>query len=507
MSLTVQLTEIALNECATDAVIIPVLKNGHALYDNAVIAEQVKATIEGQNKFKAHCCDTWRTSSVDGFSASHVIFVGLGDAKDITEKSFRRAIASAIRAAANEQLTSISIGITEGWLNQLGNKLSLSQSVQAATEAVILGSYTFTRCKTEATLKDNAPLSTVHISHAGSDTSTATIQTAFSAGHVVATATNSARDMVFDSANHMTPTALKDFAEGIEGLNCTVLNQEDMAKLGMGSFISVAKGSTEPAYLVHLTYTSETPSGKSIALVGKGVTFDSGGLSLKPSKSMELMKLDMAGAAAVLNTMQAVSALAKAGQPIQHTVHGFAALCENMPNGNASKPGDIVTTMLGKTVEINNTDAEGRLILIDTLTYAQQQTNPDAMIDLATLTGAAVAALGETAAAIMGTDDDLMDAIKTAGQGAGENFWPLPMYDDYKETLKSDVADLINAGSKGKAGTASAALFLKEFVDDGRAWAHLDIAGPAYTSGDQPEVPKGATGFAVRTLVSYLQQA
>ena len=185
-------------------------------------------------------------------------------------------------------------------------------------------------------------------------------------------------------------------------------------------------------------------------------------------------------------------------------VHGFVPTCENMPSGRSSKPGDVVTAMNGKTIEVNNTDAEGRLILCDAMTYAQQETNPDEMLDLATLTGACVVALGKAAAGIMGTNDDLIDRVRKAGENAGEKLWPLPLYDEYKSFLKSDVADIINSGAKGEAGSSAGGMFLKEFVDKNRAWAHLDIAGPAWVTADVAEVPKGGSGFGVRTLLYYL---
>ena len=211
--------------------------------------------------------------------------------------------------------------------------------------------------------------------------------------------------------------------------------------------------------------------------------------------------MDMSGAAAVICTLKALAALEDL-EGIQ--VDAIAPCCENMPNGNANKPGDIVTAMNGKTIEINNTDAEGRLILCDALTYAQQTVAPDELIDLATLTGACVVALGKEASGIMGTDDGLSEGIRTAGDAAGERFWPLPLYDEYKEMLKSDVADYINAGSKGQAGSSAGGMFLKEFIEDDQKWVHLDIAGPAWTDRDVPETPKGATGVGVRTLLYYL---
>jgi leucyl aminopeptidase len=305
---------------------------------------------------------------------------------------------------------------------------------------------------------------------------------------------------VNDSANYVTPDFLKTQAEAIPGLTCKVLNSKQIQAQGMGAFALVAQGSEQPAYLIHLSYQPKGKVERKIALVGKGITFDSGGLSLKPSASMETMKMDMAGAAVVLATMKTIAEL----QDLPIRVDAFIPTCENMPSGGSSKPGDIVTAMNGKTIEVNNTDAEGRLILCDALTYAQQQVDPDELIDLATLTGACIVALGKAAAGIMGTDDALIDRLRKAGEAGGEKLWPLPLYDEYKSFLKSDVADLINSGAKGEAGSSAGGMFLKEFVDKNRAWCHLDIAGPAWLTAEQPEIPKGGTGFGVRTLLYYL---
>jgi leucyl aminopeptidase len=309
-----------------------------------------------------------------------------------------------------------------------------------------------------------------------------------------------ARNWVNDSANYVTPTFLKEQAEKTPGLSCNILDFDQIKKLGMGAFELVAKGSDQPPYLIHLSYKPDSNATKKIALVGKGITFDSGGLSLKTAAGMETMKMDMAGAAAVIAIMKAIAQLKNL--PVE--VHGFIPTCENMPSGHSSKPGDIVTTMNGKTVEVNNTDAEGRLILCDALTYAQKEVNPDEIMDLATLTGACITALGKAAAGIMGTHDDLINRVRSAGEQAGEKLWQLPLYDEYKSFLKSEVADLINAGAKGEAGSSAGGMFLKEFIDKGRAWAHLDIAGPAWLTSEVPEIPKGGTGFGVRTLLYYL---
>lgn len=435
-------------------------------------------------------------------SIKYAVLCGMGDITKADMMSVRRGLAAGFKCAQQQGIKSIS-GLIET-IDSLA--LSANQLGQCLSEAAVLSTYAFTKHNTKpCDLPEFAiELGCFNTCHEGAKPGLET-------GLILAEATNIARDFVFDSANYTTPNTLKDFAVNELGKagnqTVNVLNLDDIKAKGMGAFYSVAKGSDEDAYLVHAQYTPKKIKAiKKVALVGKGITFDSGGLSLKPSKSMELMKLDMAGSAAVLGAMYGLRKLQEAGIEVPIQVDGYVGLCENMPSGRASKPGDIVTTLAGKTVEINNTDAEGRLVLIDVLTHAQQTSEPDEIIDLATLTGAAIVALGHAAAAIVNREKDntFREAIMATGKTEGELFWPLPMLDDFKESLKSDVADLINAGSKGQAGTASAGLFLSEFVDEHRTWAHLDIAGPAYTSSDKPEVPKGATGFGVRTLLSYL---
>ncbi|MGH9549375.1 MAG: M17 family metallopeptidase, partial [Terriglobales bacterium] len=267
--------------------------------------------------------------------------------------------------------------------------------------------------------------------------------------------------------------------------------------LGMGSFLGVARGAAEPAKFVTIKY--EAPGAKrTVAVVGKGITFDSGGLSLKPAVSMEHMKYDMSGAAAVLATMQVVGTL----KP-DVSVLGVLAATENMPGDAAMHPGDVLKAMNGKTIEVNNTDAEGRLVLADALTYACRQ-GADELIDIATLTGAIVTALGRAAAGLMGSDQQLVQRLIDAGDEAGEKLWQMPLYEEYKDTLKSDIADLKNAGSRGEAGSSSAAMFLREFVEGGKPWAHLDIAGPGWLEKERDEMNKGGTAFGVRTICHYI---
>jgi len=286
---------------------------------------------------------------------------------------------------------------------------------------------------------------------------------------------------------------------GVDGLAVEVWDEDRIVAERLGGLLGVAAGSVRPPRLVKVTYTPSEPfefEGRvpHLALVGKGITFDSGGLSLKPPSGMETMKTDMGGAAAVLAAVDAISAL---GGRIPVTV--WAPMTENMPSGSATKPGDVLTTRSGKTIEVLNTDAEGRLILADGLTLAVEA-EPDAVIDLATLTGAAVVALGKEIAGLLGNDDELVDSVQAAGARTGEPSWPLPLHEDYSAHIESEVADMKNTGRPGQAGTIAAALLLREFVSD-VPWAHLDIAGPSRTDDARGYNTKGGSGFGVRTLV------
>ncbi len=435
--------------------------------------------------------------------ARYVVLVGLGKQEDFKSLQLRRASAAAIRACQKLKVKSVATLLHGAGIG----KISPQTAARLLTEGTLLGAYHFTLRKTDSKkgkpgTESNKPTLEKVLIVEDKATKQADIEAGIQMGTAIATATNQARDLVFDSANFVTPSVLaqkaQDFAQG--EVTCKVLEQAEIEALGMGSFLSVAKGSVQPPKLIHMTYKPKGKVSKKVTLVGKGITFDSGGLSLKPANAMELMKDDMTGAAVVICVMKA---LAKLGN-LNIQVDAIAPCCENMPSGIASKPGDIVTAMNGLTIEINNTDAEGRLILCDALTYAQQKVKPDELIDLATLTGACIIALGKEASGIMGTDEDLITRLRQAGDVSGERFWPLPLFEEFKEMLKSDVADLINAGNKGQAGSSAGGMFLKAFVEEGQKWVHLDIAGPSYTDRDVPEVPKGATGVGVRTLLYYL---
>src|SRR5687767_2662370 len=311
--------------------------------------------------------------------------------------------------------------------------------------------------------------------------------------------------MANEAAAYLTPTNMAERAQAIAKeltLTIDVLDEPGMHSEGIGTLLSASRGSDEPAKLIILKYTPAKPAnenGPLLALVGKGITFDSGGISLKPGENMELMKYDMTGGATVLGAMRAIAQLKP---PIP--VLGVAPCSENLPSGKATKPGDVVTAMTGKTIEVINTDAEGRLILADAIAYAKKL-GATKVIDMATLTGAVSIALGDVNTAVLGTDQALIDEIIAAGKEVGEKFWQLPLDKEYSKQIKSDIADIKNVGGR-KAGTITAAAFLKEFAD-GLSWAHLDIAGTAWGDDAKPYRSKGPTGIAVRTLLRIVERA
>jgi leucyl aminopeptidase len=299
------------------------------------------------------------------------------------------------------------------------------------------------------------------------------------------------------------PTHLAQVATEVAragGLTLQVLDRAECKKLGMGAFLGVAAGSEQPPKFIHLCWTPAARSRKRVAIIGKGVTFDSGGLDLKTPEGMARMKDDMSGAAAVLAIMRALPVLNPSVE-----VHGLIAATENMPSGSAIRPGDILRAMNGTTIEIGNTDAEGRLTLADAISYAVQKAKADEVVDMATLTGACVVALGPLCSGLFANDDGLAARLLAAADSAGERVWRLPLIEEYREHLKSDVADLNNVGPRG-GGAITAGLFLKEFAGD-RPWAHLDIAGTAFVEKDTPLAPRGGTGCAVRTILTYLTEA
>jgi leucyl aminopeptidase len=482
-----------LAEVEADAIVIGVSADDKKLPPAAAALDRQAggriAAVLAAERFQAKPGAVTHLHVADGFRASRVVVAGLGGRKDSGAEMIRRAAAAALRRARD-------LGARTVALELLGDRLPPRERAHAVVEGAILGTYVFDRYKREKSDKVVEILRVV----AADGRQAREITEGARRGEIFARATWLARDLINAPANDVHPTHVAEVAKHVarEGkLKLKILEREDCAKLGMGAFLGVAQGSEQPPKFIHLTYTPAGRATKKVAVIGKGITFDSGGLDLKSAEGMARMKNDMSGAAAVLGIMQA---LPKLGAKVE--VHGFIAATENMPSGRAFRPGDILRAMNGTTIEIGNTDAEGRLTLADALCYAAKVVKPQEMIDMATLTGACVVALGALCSGLMASDQRLADRLLAAARAAGERVWQLPLIEEYKEQFKSDVADLNNTGGRN-GGAITAGLFLKEFAGD-IPWAHLDIAGPAFIDKDSPLGPKGATGVAVRTILTYL---
>lgn len=370
-----------------------------------------------------------------------------------------------------------------------------------AFQGAITSQFELDKYKTKDKNDKSVDSITVHIE----DAKPADLKKGLSRGEAIGESMNVTRDLANEPPNILTPTEMANRAKKMAkevGLKCEVLSEAQMKKLGMNSLLSVSLGSEQPAQLVVLKYTPKKSTGKKgelLSLVGKGVMFDTGGISLKPGEGMDAMKYDMTGAATVFGAMRAIGLL----QP-SIPVMGIMGCVENMPDGKATRPSDVVTAMNGKTVEILNTDAEGRLVLADAVAYAEKQ-GATKIIDMATLTGAVIIALGNQNTGIMGNDQELVDAVVESGKEVGEGFWQLPLK-GYESEVKSDIADVKNIGTKRRAGTIAGGLFIQEFIDKAK-WAHLDIAGTAWADSPKPFMSKGPTAVAVRTLLNLVEKS
>ncbi|HEX5430704.1 MAG TPA: leucyl aminopeptidase [Bryobacteraceae bacterium] len=413
-----------------------------------------------------------------GIAAKRLAVIGGGKRAEFDSAALRTAIASAVRTLKQKGVKSLAWHLDSG-------------DAEAAVEGALLGNFEPDQYKTS---KDSKPLEQFQVVASANG---AEIERAFERGRILAEAQNFARDLVNEPANRMTPMLLADRARAMAketGLECEVLDEDRMRQLGMGSLLGVAQGSAEPPAMIIVRYRPEAaPKTKDhLGLVGKGVTFDSGGVSIKPAADMDKMKYDMAGGAAVLGAMRAIAGL-KPAIPVTALVPAV----ENMVSGRAQRPGDIVTSLSGKTVEVLNTDAEGRLILIDALTYAQRL-GCTHLVDAATLTGAIVVALGHVNIGAFTNNEALLAKVMAAAKTEGEKMWHMPLDSDYKELLMSAFADLANIGGRW-GGAVTAAWFLREFVGD-TPWVHLDIAGTAWLDDAKPHMAKGPSGVAVRTF-------
>ena len=463
------------------------LRGGAAQLDRALGGQL--SEVLGAERFAGKPGQVTHVHTAGRIPAGRVVVVGLGKRVELTIETVRRAASAGLRRARD-------LGAASAAIEVLGDRLPARSRAHAVTEGALLGAYTFDRYKREKSDKRVDSLLVVE----PDARRRRDVADGARSGEVFADATCFARDLVNSPANDVHPTYLAKVAADIAKdakLGLKVFDRAECQKMGMGLFLGVAAGSEQPPKFIHLSYTPSGRRRRRVAVIGKGITFDSGGLDLKSAEGMLRMKDDMSGAAAVLAIMRALPRLSPSVE-----VHGLIAATENMPSGSAVRPGDVLRAMNGTTVEIGNTDAEGRLTLADALCYARDKVGAEEVIDMATLTGACVVALGPLCSGLFANDRKLAARLLAAAENAGERLWQLPLIDEYRDNLKSDVADMNNVGPRG-GGAITAGLFLKEFAAD-RPWAHLDIAGPAFVEKDTPIGPKGATGAPVRTLLCYL---
>jgi leucyl aminopeptidase len=427
--------------------------------------------------------------------ARRIVLAGAGPSAKLNAEAIRRAWGTAATAARDTGATRIVSALPPA-----GEGIDTARSLAAAVEGARLATYRFTRYYGQARKDDPAPREVASLTFADAGPDTGAIQTAIARGEAAASGVALARDLSNEPASVLNPEAFAEHARRVaaeHGLEITVLGPKEMDELGMGAISAVGRGSASEPRLIHLVYRPEgaTESTRQLGFIGKAITFDTGGYSIKPYEGMLEMKGDMAGGAAVLGAMSALRPLG-----VRHIVHGVICAAENMISGEAFRPGDILTAMNGVTIEILSTDAEGRLVLADGLVYAARQ-GAQELIDLATLTGAKVVALGDETVALFSNDDALANRVLTAAAEAGERMWRLPLTEEMKDQIKGEVGDIKNTG--GRAGGAiTAALFIEHF-SEGLPWAHLDIAGSNRATKTRPYTPKGATGVGVRTLLAY----
>jgi leucyl aminopeptidase len=429
------------------------------------------------------------TPAITGWKATRVALIGAGPAADVTLERLRRVATAAALAARQRHVARMA------FVHRLPASVTidLADAVQVITEGLTLAGFSSDRYKSQDRCGP-APEQMLIVAPVASSASS--LERALERGRVLGESSNMARELCNEPSNILTPSVFAERGAAIArdaGLTVEVLDEDEIARLHMGLLLGVSRGSAEPPRVIVMTHNPPgAPAGPVLGLVGKGITFDTGGISIKPADGMERMKDDMAGGAAVIGAMRAISLLQA---PIK--VIGIVPASENMPGGRATKPGDVLTGAGGKTVEVLNTDAEGRLILGDGLWYAQRL-GATHLVDVATLTGACVVALGKVASGLFGQPEAWVESVRRASTRAGDRAWPLPLYDEYTEQLRSEIADLVNTGGR-PAGACTAAVFLKEFAG-GLPWAHLDIAGTAWADDAKPWQPKGPTGVAVRTL-------
>jgi leucyl aminopeptidase len=490
---SVALTTRAARDIDTDLLVIPVFEDDTlddlGDLDAASGGEVSRARARGE--FKAKAYEVFSTP-VASWKAARVMLIGAGPHKDATPDRFRRLASAAGLIARQRRLTRLAV------LFRPGTAVPPQKAAQVIAEGAVLANFEGASYKTS-----DPPRVWLDAVEIGVGESTAAIEQALERGRILGEASNMARELANEPGNSLTPRVFADRAVQVAkaaGLAVDVLDETRIGELKMGMLLGVARGSQEPPRVIVLRHEpKKAVNGIVLGLVGKGITFDTGGISIKPAENMDRMKDDMSGGAAVICAM---TAIARLNAPV-HVV-AVIPMTENMPGGKAVKPGDVLTSAEGKTVEVLNTDAEGRLVLGDGMWYARQL-GATHLVDVATLTGACVVALGKTTTGLFGTPDAWVEQVRLASDRAGDRSWPMPIFEDYKELFKSEIADFANTG--GRAGGAiTGAMFIKEFAGD-LPWVHMDIAGTAWADDAKPYQPKGATGVGVRTLVELALDA
>jgi len=489
-------------EIAVDLLAVPVfqlpekgwkLPGGPAALDRALSGALGAAIAAGD--FRGKRGQSHLVYAGDEVAARRVLLLGLGEEEKLDGEALRQAAGQAVRAASQRSAAKVAL------IAPRSRRFPAPDLAQALAEGAVLGSYAFTRYQSENTDK---PASSCALLFEDARARTAARE-GVRRGVAIAESQNLARDLSNEPGGDLPPAALAREAQKVArevGLRCRVLGVPELKKRKMGGILAVGGGSSRPPRLIVLEHGRKAKGGKgrpTVCLVGKGITFDSGGISIKPAQSMDEMKHDMSGAAAVVGALRAAALL---DLPL-HVV-GIIPAAENLPSATAYRPGDVVRTSAGKTIEVLNTDAEGRVVLSDALHYGRTEYGPAAMVDLATLTGACVIALGPWASGMMGNDDALAQRVKEAGEACGERVWQLPLWDEHREAIRSKVADIKNTGGR-EAGTITAAAFLSFFAE-GTPWVHLDIAATGWTTKTNACQPLGATGVGVRLLVEFLRK-
>ena len=502
--LRVSTVKAAAPDVATPLLVLPIYEGDGQLVGTAA---EIDARITGaiskvlkSGDFRGRKDETLLLFPPDAkIKAERVLLVGAGKRDGYTLERLRRLVGLALRTAERMGIRAFALSLEH--TAHSSERLGMALAARAATEAAVMGAWDFREYKTRRD-DDPAPQPVEEmVLLAGADRDQREMQTAVDLGVVLGRSANLARELASQPGNVATPSYLAKIAGEIaaqHNMKLTVLDRAQMRAEKMFALLAVAQGSAEEPRFIVLEYNGGKSGDRPLVLVGKGVTFDSGGISIKPAERMEDMKYDMSGAAAVLGALRGIAEL-----KLPANVVGIIPSTENMPSGTAVKPGDVISSHLGKSIEIINTDAEGRLILADALAYASRF-RPKAMLDAATLTGAVVIALGQHAIGLMGNDGDLIDDVMAAGLRAGERCWNLPLWDEYRELLDSNIADIKNSGGR-HAGTITGGWFLKDFVADDIPWAHLDIAGVAYKDEAASYLRKGATGTPTRLFIEWVR--